>query len=130
MDFGRAASLIGRGLRLRCPRCGERTLFRGPFSMYPDCVRCHLRFEREHGYFIGAIYINYGVTAVIMITGFLLLDHVATPSLAVQLTLWGAFSLGFPLLFFRYARSLWLSLDYLFNPEDPASGGPRNDGTG
>ncbi len=24
----------------------------------------------------------------------------------------------FPLFFFRYARSLWLSFDYIFNPEN------------
>ena len=86
--------------------------------MYPDCVNCHLRFEREQGYFVGAIYINYAVTAVIMIAGFFWLDHLIKPPLAWQLILWGAFGIIFPLFFFRYSRSLWLATDYIFNPED------------
>ena len=86
--------------------------------MYPDCVNCHLRFEREQGYFVGAIYINYAVTALIMIAGFFWLDYLIKPPLAWQLILWGVFGVAFPLFFFRYSRSLWLAVDYIFNPED------------
>ena len=86
--------------------------------MYPDCVNCHLRFEREQGYFVGAIYINYAVTAIIVITGFFWLDYLVKPPLAWQLILWGAFGVIFPMFFFRYSRSLWLATDYIFNPED------------
>ena len=118
MDLRRVGSLLSRGIRLRCPRCGAPTLFRGPFSMYPDCVTCHLRFEREQGYFVGAIYINYAVTAIIMIAGFFWLEYLIKPSLAWQLILWGSFGVVFPLFFFRYSRSLWLAIEYMFNPED------------
>ena len=118
MDTRRIGSLLSRGIRLRCPRCGAPTLFRGAFSMYPDCVNCHLRFEREQGYFVGAIYINYAVTAIILITGFFSLDYLIKPSLGQQLAVWSTVGVCFPLLFFRYSRSLWLAVDYLFNPED------------
>jgi hypothetical protein len=87
--------------------------------MYPDCLSCDLRFEREPGYFVGAIYINYAATAVIAIVGYFALDHFIGLSPGYQLILWGSFAVGFPLLFFRYSRSLWLSLDYIFNPESP-----------
>ena len=103
---------------MRCPRCGATPLFRGFFSMYPDCHSCNLKYEREQGYFVGAIYINYGVTAIIMIAGFFCLDRFISLSLARQLTFWSIFGVGFPLFFFRYSRSLWLSLDYIFNPGD------------
>jgi len=87
--------------------------------MYQDCLSCDLRFEREQGYFVGAIYINYAVTVVIAIAGYFAFDHVIGLSLAPQLILWGSFAVWFPLVFFRYSRSLWLSLDYIFNPEGP-----------
>lgn len=86
--------------------------------MYPECLSCDFRFEREQGYFVGAIYINYGATAIIMVAGFFFLDRVVSLSLAYQLILWSLFGITFPLLFFRYSRSLWLSLDYIFNPEE------------
>ena len=120
MDARRISSIIGRGLRLKCPRCGVGPLFRGFFSMYPDCLSCDLTFEREQGYFVGAIYINYAATAIIMIAGFFWLDRFINFSLAQQLIFWSIFGITFPLFFFRYSRSLWLSLDYIFNPEDAA----------
>lgn len=128
MDLQHIGQIIARGLSLRCPRCGAAPLFRGLFSMYEDCLSCDLRFEREQGYFVGAIYINYTVTAVIAIAGYFALDHFIGLSLTVQLILWGSFAIWFPLVFFRYSRSLWLSLDYIFNPESPCGErrrGPR-----
>lgn len=114
-DIGR---IFSRGVRLRCPRCGEGKLFAGFFSMHPQCLHCALTFEREQGYFVGAIYINYAATTLIAIAGFLTLDYFAHLSLSQQLLLWGSFAILFPLFFFRYSRSLWLSLDYLFNPAE------------
>ena len=128
LNFRGMREVLGRGLRLRCPRCGASPLFRGPFSMYPDCLSCDLRFEREPGYFVGAIYINYAVTAVTAIVGYFALDYFIGMPLLPQLILWSAFAIFFPLVFFRYSRSLWLSVDYIFNPEHTRGeqvGGPR-----
>ncbi len=112
---------LQRGFQLRCPRCGEQSLFAGYFSMHAFCRHCHLQFEQEAGYFVGAIYINYGLTTGIAILGFFLLEYFMQPSITQQLLLWGAFSLFFPLCFFRYSKSLWLNIDYFFNPvEEPA----------
>ena len=35
---------IGRGLRGRCPRCGEGRLFHGFLSLRPACERCGLDY--------------------------------------------------------------------------------------
>src|SRR5260370_1901934 len=67
--LGRAARIFRRGLRLVCPRCGGARLFSGWFTMTPECPLCGLRYERAQGYFVGAIYINYGVTVTIMVRG-------------------------------------------------------------
>jgi ABC-2 type transport system ATP-binding protein len=86
--------------------------------MRPECLSCTLRFEREPGYFLGAIYINYAVTVVVMLAGFFGLEYVAHLSLARQIILWCSFAAVFPLVFFRYSKSLWLCIDYIFNPVD------------
>ena len=88
--------------------------------MHEHCAVCRLTFEREPGYFVGAIYINYAATAILTISGFLVLDAYTDLSLRAQLALWGAFGIAFPLLFFRHSKSFWLALDHLFDPEEPA----------
>jgi uncharacterized protein (DUF983 family) len=118
MDLARTRRIVGRGLRLRCPRCGQGRLFEGPFRMGARCPVCGLVFEREAGYFVGAIYLNYGMTTVLTIGGYFLLDAWLAPSVATQLVVWGTVAVAFPLWFFRYSKGLWLSLDYLVDPID------------
>ena len=113
----RAALVLGRALRLRCPHCGEGELFTGWFAMLERCTFCGIRFEREQGYFVGAIYVNYGATVILAMTGYLLLWGGTSISTGGQLLLWVPFVILFPLWFFRYSRSLWLALAYLFSPE-------------
>ena len=108
--------MLGRGLRLRCPRCGLGWLYRKPFTMNQNCPHCHLQFEREQGYFVGAIYINYAGTIAVAVPGFFLLDAFTKITVHQQLALWIPFALIFPLLFFHHSRSLWLALDHFFNP--------------
>jgi uncharacterized protein (DUF983 family) len=115
--WGRAARILGRSLRLACPRCGRTRLFAGWFVMAPACTRCGLRFERAQGYFVGAIYVNYGVTATVVMAGGLLLWRYAGIAPARQLWLWAPFAVLFPVWFFRYSRSLWLGIEYLVNPQ-------------
>jgi uncharacterized protein (DUF983 family) len=113
----RALALLWRGVCLRCPRCGARSLFRTWFAMYERCAVCGLRFEREQGYFLGAMYINYGVTVVLALLGSFALEYWTQPSLTHQLVLWVGFCTVFPVLFFRHSRGLWLGFDFIFDPE-------------
>jgi ABC-2 type transport system ATP-binding protein len=91
-------------------------MFHGLFKMSPRCLACHLQFEREQGYFLGAIYINYAVTVLCMLVGFFALDYLVHPSLTYQIVLWSSFGVVFPIIFYRYSKSLWLALDSLFSP--------------
>jgi hypothetical protein len=71
------------------------------------CTVCRLRFEREQGYFLGAMDINYGVSVVLALLGSCALESWTRPSLTQQLVLWIGLCTGFPVLFFRHARGLW-----------------------
>jgi uncharacterized protein (DUF983 family) len=106
-------AVLGRALRLRCPRCGQTPLFTGWFAMRDACPACGLRYEREQGYFVGAIYVNYALTSLLGLGGVLLLDSVVGLSLVQQLALAIPIMLFAPLLFFRPARSLWLGIGFL-----------------
>lgn len=117
MSLHDVARAVRAGVTLRCPRCEEGPLFRGWFTMRESCERCGLRFERAQGYFVGAIYVNYAATVALCLGGFFLLEHWASPSVNTQIVLWTAVGVAFPLVFFRHARSLWLSLAHLLDPE-------------
>ena len=110
--------VLARALRLCCPRCGESALFAGPFTMQRSCASCGLIYEREPGYFIGAIYLNYGVTAVLALGIAWSLDLAVGLTLRQQLVVAIAVAALVPLAFFRYSRSLWLALDYLVTRAD------------
>ena len=91
-------------------------MFRGWFRMAPSCRGCDFRFEREQGYFVGAIYLNYAATVLVAILGyFALYPRLSLPQ---QLLVLGGFCVVFPLWFFRYSKSLWLAMDYFLDPGD------------
>jgi len=112
--------MLLRGVRLRCPRCGQGRLFSGFFTMRERCPQCGYVFEQEQGYFIGAIYINYAATVALGLPGFLALHAYTDMSLTRQLVVWLGFAGLFPVWFFRYSRSLWLSLAYAVTQGKPA----------
>ena len=104
------------GLRLKCPRCGEGDLFATMFRMKTDCSNCRFKFEREPGYFVGAMYINYGATVFIAFGGYFALDYFTRSRFPPKLHLLDCFQWPLPCLFLSYSRSLWLSFDHMFNP--------------
>ncbi|MES2790803.1 MAG: DUF983 domain-containing protein [Planctomycetota bacterium] len=103
-------------LRLRCPKCGQGKLFRGWFHMNSECDSCGLSFEREAGFFLGSIYVNYGVTALTTVISYLVLVMVF--KLPAKPVVFGCvvFTTLFPLWFFRYARSVFLTIDHYVSP--------------
>ena len=116
--MNRFLKLLSRSLRLRCPLCGQGRLFRRWLWMDERCPHCGVKFEREPGFFLGSIYINYGLTALIVAIAYPLLLFVW--SAPEQPLLFGAvaFTVLFPILIFPWARSLWLGFDQWHDPRE------------
>jgi uncharacterized protein (DUF983 family) len=110
--------VLVRAIGLRCPRCGRARLYESWFRMRDPCPSCGLRYEREQGYFVGAIYVNYALTTAVTLGSVLGLDAAVGLSLAQQLALGITLGALVPLVFFRYARSLWLAIDFLVSRAD------------
>jgi uncharacterized protein (DUF983 family) len=108
VEFG---TLVHRAVRLRCPACGEGVLYARPFMMRDACACCGLVYEAEHGFFVGAIYVNYAVTVVVGLGSALLANWLHPMSLAAQLAIAVPLMLAVPVLFFHHSRSLWLALN-------------------
>ncbi|HWP57544.1 MAG TPA: DUF983 domain-containing protein [Candidatus Acidoferrales bacterium] len=110
--------VLVRGLCLSCPRCGARGIFQSFWNLRRRCPACRLKFEREQGYFVGAIYLNYAATVSIVVPGYFLLDYFAGVSLRTQLLVWGSAAVIFPIAFFPFSKGLWLGLGYMLSSED------------
>ena len=70
-----------------------------------------MKFQREPGFFLGSIYFNYGLTALVVTIAYFVGFFAFEFSPDVLLWSLTAYCVLFPLWFFRYARSLWLGFD-------------------
>ena len=84
--------------------------------MNDRCDACHRKFNRAPGYFLGAIYFNYGVTAALMIAAYFAVFFWHGRVSRAMLAALAGFCLIFPLWFFRYARALWIAFDERWDP--------------
>lgn len=104
-------------LTLRCPRCLKGKVFRGAFAMNEVCAECGIKFEREPGYFLGAMYVSYAL-AVVILAAFGLPFFFLFPDWEIWQCLLAAYV---PLMFllpavFRYSRVIWMHLDRWADP--------------
>lgn len=109
-------------LRGRCPRCNQGQIFCGRVTMNAICPVCELRFDREPGYFTGAMYVSY-VLAVPIMAACAVAIHVVVPNWSFEATIVAAallFLLFVPAIF-RYSRILWIHLDQTVDPSDTDS---------
>jgi len=105
-------------LRQRCPRCLRGRVFHGVTAMNERCPICELRFGREPGYFLGAMYISYGLAIPVLALLAWLVQLLVLPDWPLHWTLLVAcvpFVLFVPLIF-RYSRVFWMHLDRSLHP--------------
>lgn len=117
-----AGQLLLSGLLLRCPYCGEGKLFRKGFKMYEKCPVCGWHFEREEGYWTGAMAINLVVAEFIVVgIGMPLAIWLAYAHVPIAYFLIAGLPLTVlvPLLFFRHSKSLWMSVDFMLHLPEP-----------
>jgi uncharacterized protein (DUF983 family) len=116
-----ATTALVRGIRKRCPRCGERDTFVSWFQPRQACPRCELRFAKEEGAFLGAMTLNYlvaiGLWLVVLIVGVVL----TVPDVpVVPLMLLSAVVLvGVPLWFYPRSKMIWAAVEFLVLQGEP-----------
>ena len=104
------------GLTRRCARCGSGKLFTGYFHMKPECPRCGLHFEREQGYWTGALAINIVATGglfAIVFVSLLVLTIPDVPVLPLLLVLVPEAILG-PIVYYPFSKTVWVAIDRAF----------------
>jgi uncharacterized protein (DUF983 family) len=111
-------------VRQRCPRCHKGRIFRGILAMNDPCPVCGLIFQREEGYFLGAMYVSYLLSSVLMIS-FYFVAAALLPDWNGQILPLIALALYLPFVppVFRYSRVIWIYFERAGCPGD-ASAGP------
>lgn len=85
--------------------------------MYDACGACGWVFEREEGYWTGAMAVNLVVTEVLI---FALIFPLLILQAPVVLTIILGLGLAIlaPLLFYWHSKSLWMAMDFMLHPTD------------
>jgi|RhiMetdeSRZDD1v2_1073273.scaffolds.fasta_scaffold636161_3 uncharacterized protein (DUF983 family) len=100
-------------LRQRCPRCLQGPIYRLWLTMHEQCPVCGMRYEREPGYFIGAMYVSYGM-ATILIGLIMYLLYLALPDwdLGILVLMATGIFVPFVPMATRYSRVIWMYFDH------------------
>src|SRR5438034_11454226 len=104
-------------LRQHCPRCRRGRIFRGAFATNDPCPECGLVFQREEGYFLGAMYVSYALSVVLIGAAYLAVTT-WLPGIGIVSTMLLTLVLYLPFApaVFRYSRVIWLYFDRTMFP--------------
>lgn len=105
--------LLLRCLRLRCPVCGQSSVFERWFHVRHHCLSCRALFQREDGFFVGAIVINIITTEVLIIAIYVVCLLLISSRFQLMLNILFIFGISFPVAFYHHSWSVWLSFDHL-----------------
>jgi len=106
-------SLLIRCVTLHCPVCGLSIIFQSPFRVRHHCPSCQALFEREEGFFVGAIAINLVTTELAVLAVYFVCLLAGSFNDGLILTILLPIVLIFPVVFYHHSWSVWLCLDHL-----------------
>jgi len=111
---------VGRALRRRCPRCGSGSIFAGYTRLRDRCPACGLRFERQEGYWVGAMAVNTAVTIAVYAVTFVSAIVLTWPDPPWVPIAVGTVALNavFPIVFYPWSKTLWMALDLTVHPAE------------
>ena len=87
--------------------------------MNPACTSCHLLLDRgEADYFLGGYTINFVVSELLIVGGAATGIVLSWPDVPWRLITWSlmAFMLVAPVIFYPFAKTLFLATDLIFRP--------------
>lgn len=112
------SKMLVRAAQRRCPRCGGDEIFATYHELRERCPTCGHKFEREPGYWVGAMIVVTTITFalfIILLVGGMLLTWPDVP--------WGwllgitiAANLILPVIAYARSKTIWAALDLSWHP--------------
>lgn len=102
-----------RGMMKHCARCGSGHLFTRWVTMKPECPGCGLHFEREQGYWAGALAINFILTGGLFLITIATVLAVTIPNIPVVPVLCVVIPIGVlgPIVAYPFSKTIWVAVD-------------------
>ncbi|MBC7693525.1 MAG: DUF983 domain-containing protein [Methylotenera sp.] len=94
-----------------CPFCHRGRVFYGLYKMHRNCPACGIKFERESGYFLGAMILSYFISSFSLVPTVILLVFYFHASLAWIIIVPSIQVILMNPLLFKYSRLIWLRID-------------------
>lgn len=108
----------------KCPRCHQGDVFeyKQPFrkgfdKMHTNCSHCNLKYEKEPGFFYGAMYVSYALMVALFVTFWVLntwFFHLGSTGF-IALVIFAIFFMA--TIVYRTARLIWLNFFVRFDKE-------------
>lgn len=139
LSAARAARILWRAVRLRCPHCGGKGILRGWFALETRCPTCGLVLDRgESDYFLGAYLLNLVAVELVLTFVLVAIGMLTAPDVPWDALMYGgaAFALVAAIACYPLTKVLWLGFDVVLRPvsdeelhlgrEDTRAVAPRN----
>ena len=119
MPEGKKPTLLKSTFGLKCPRCRKGDLFvkkglivyNHILDMEENCPHCHLKYDLEPGFWLGALWTSYPIVVLIELP--FLITALLVDGKAMWLSFLGlvlAFFIAWPLML-RLGRSFWIHVN-------------------
>lgn len=121
-----------RGLRGRCARCGADDVAASFFDLKDECPNCSWTFEREEGYWVGAMVVLLGAVEGAYLLFLAVGIFAWWPDVHWNLLLWVGLALNatMPFLLYRWSKTAWMGLHVAFFPNELEADGASRTGIG
>lgn len=114
-------------VRNKCAKChqGDVFIYKNPYNlkkfdkMHEHCSACDAKYEKEPGFFFGAMYVSYALMSALFISSFVI-DNLWIHSETWQYMtfLVTAMIVSVPLTY-RWSRLIWINFFTKFDKESP-----------
>jgi uncharacterized protein (DUF983 family) len=101
---------------LKCPRCHKGDLFltgtfsfKKSFDMHDKCTHCGQKYTLESGFYYGAMFISYIITAFTMFGVFGIMKFIFKLPVMISFIIAMVFIFALFVWFFRVSRAVWLN---------------------
>ncbi|HJU30102.1 MAG TPA: DUF983 domain-containing protein [Hyphomicrobiaceae bacterium] len=112
-----AASALAAGLKARCPRCAEGSLFRHGLALREKCERCGLDYRFADAGDGPAVF-GIMILGFLVLGGALILEFKAGPPVWVHVVLWGLLTPLCAYFLLRVLKATLIALQYKHKAEE------------
>lgn len=110
-------SALAAGLKARCPRCGQGTLFRSGLVLRDTCERCGLSFGfADSG--DGPAVFGILILGILVLGGALILEFKVGPPVAVHVMVWGGLTPLVAFFLLRVLKATLIALQFKHRAEE------------